>query len=323
MDDQLRKEMINLAEDLISTATNCLKETSQFQETLRNTNFSKQHLIGFLPPFSYAGGDSADLNQNKRTASSLHTRLTQKEYMSLLIKNATEENSKLRNSNIRLKQESKIQDQKIRELNRKVMLQEKLAQKDETQRKIINELKKSIDSKSEEIRFLKKNLENIQLLLSKEQKKINSMEQNFKKNSAELKINKEVQSKLELILSQIDQILNVQERTKSRSNLNSDYIRKIQEVLNRLKIVNTKLLRHNSIGVPIKKATTNHPSVQTENMVKNRKFDKKVQVCGSDKQSHVILLNTKDKMDCARFENQKRNTFTLARTYGHRRSKSI
>lgn len=246
MDDYLKSEIKATAANLLSTVIKCQEENAHLLEIIRSMQYTNPSLLLFGS--LYTGGDAADLYHYKKAGTPhFQTKLTQKEYISLLIKNATEENSRLRESNVKLKLESKSQDQKIKELNRKTLLHERTVRNQESQREVIRDLKKTINSKAGEIKILKQSLENAKTLLSKEQKKSHTLREHTKASSAlQSKIIREVGSKLDTLLRLTNQLLKDQERAKSAISSNSSYVEKVQKVLSRLIIMNNNLVQQKS-----------------------------------------------------------------------------
>lgn len=238
------KDILDLAENLKSIVTKCESENSLILEILCDTKSTKSHQLSSIhSQLLKACGDVTDNTRSKKSGkANLHSKMSHKEHLSMLIKNEARENLKLRESNVKLKQESKVQDKKIRDLNHKIMLHERNNHENETQKILIRDLKSTVEKKASEIRLLNRNLENVRVLLSKEQNKTKHFQEHQRK-SPKSKVNTGLKSKVEELLEQIDVLLEKAEQKNDRScfgdkNCNE---KKISDTLKKLVTYYSKL----------------------------------------------------------------------------------
>lgn len=231
----LSKDILDLAENLKSIVTKCENENLLLLEILCNAKSTKPYQLSSIhSQLLKSCGDAPDNRGSKKSAkANLHSKMSHKEHLSMLIKNKAEENLKLRESNVKLKQESKVQDKRIRDLNHKIMLYERNNHENESQKILIRDLKSTVEKKAAEIRLLKQNLENVRVLVSKKQNKTKHFQEHQKKSSKS-KVNRELKSKIEELLERIDVLLEKREQKDDTSCFgDKNYIEK--KITNTLK----------------------------------------------------------------------------------------
>lgn len=235
------KDILDLAENLKSLVTKCENENSLMLQILCNTKSTKSYQLSSIhSQLLKACGDVPDNSRSKKSGrANLHSKMSHKEHLCMLIKNEARENLKLRESNIKLKQESKVQDKRIRDLNHKIMLHERNNHENETQKILIRDLKSTAEKKAAEIRRLNQDLENVRELLNKEQSKTRHFQEHitFKSpKSPKSKVKCQLKSKVEELLDQIDELLEKAEQKNNKSCFGDKNCieKKISNILNKL-----------------------------------------------------------------------------------------
>lgn len=164
MTNKANIDQFKLIEDLKSTLAKCQYENSCILKILSTSRLSETNrLLSIQPQFFNACSDIPESNKISGRTNS-HAKLSRKEHICQRIKHLSEQNAQLRESNVKLKQESKLQDQKIRDLYRQMVVQKRNIHQNECQKAIIKNLKSILDKKEGEIKLLKRNLERVKPL---------------------------------------------------------------------------------------------------------------------------------------------------------------
>lgn len=246
MSDTVSKiDIIGLAENLKSLLIMCEIENSLMLDILRNTTSTKSYqLMSIHSQVFQACGDNPDNNQSKKPGKTdLDSKTSLKEHLSMLIKNTDKENLKLREWNVKLKQESKIQDKKIRDLNHKIMVYERRNRENQSQKNYLKDLKSTLEEKTSDIVTLKKKLDNMKTLLNKEKTKTKILPEHQRKCYTS-KVNRQLNSKVDELIEKIDLLLEENEQKNYTSyTIDKSCIEKTLNTLKKLMKYSTKLNR--------------------------------------------------------------------------------